>query len=62
MSDFLFADHGSVIAIMPPTPAAVQWIDDNVVSEPWQWLGGALCVECARSPRGDRCGRLEPLI
>jgi hypothetical protein len=25
--------------------AACQWLDDNVVAEPWQWLGGALCVE-----------------
>ncbi len=35
MSDFLFSDHGSVVAIVPLTPAAVSWIDDNVVSEPF---------------------------
>ena len=34
MSDFLFSDHGSVIAIVPLTSAAISWIDDNVVSEP----------------------------
>ena len=45
MSDFLFSDHGSVIAIVPLTPAAIGWIDENVVSEPWQWHGGALCVD-----------------
>lgn len=45
MSDFLIADHGSVIAIVPLTTAAIEWIDGNVVSEPWQWLGGALCVD-----------------
>ncbi|MGA8755276.1 MAG: hypothetical protein WB611_02940 [Stellaceae bacterium] len=45
MSDFLIADHGSVIAIVPLTRAAVQWIDENIVSEPSQWLGGALCVD-----------------
>ena len=44
MSDFLFSDHGSVVAIAPLTPAGIEWIDGNVVSEPWQWLGGALCV------------------
>ena len=44
MSDFLIADHGSIISIMPMTQAA-KWIDENVVSEPWQWLGGALCVD-----------------
>ena len=30
---------------MPMTQAALKWIDENVVSEPWQWLGGALCVD-----------------
>ena len=50
MHDFLFADHGSIIAIVPLTKAASKWIDDNVVCEPRQWLGGALCVDprCAR--------------
>ena len=50
MSDFLIADHGSIITIRPVSEAARQWLDDNVAAEPWQWLGGALCVEprCAR--------------
>jgi hypothetical protein len=25
--------------------AARTWVDENAVSEPWQWLGGALCVD-----------------
>ncbi len=45
MRDFLIADHGSIISIVPITEAALKWIDENVVSEPWQWLGGALCVD-----------------
>ena len=45
MRDFLIADHGSIVSIMPMTQAALKWIDENVVSEPWQWLGGALCVD-----------------
>jgi hypothetical protein len=34
----------------PVSEAARRWIDENVVSEPWQWLGDALCVDirCAR--------------
>ena len=50
MSDFQIADHGSIISIKPVSEAAKQWVDENVVSEPWQWLGGALCVDvrCAR--------------
>jgi len=50
MSDFQIADHGSIISIKPVSEAARTWVDENVVSEPWQWLGGALCVDirCAR--------------
>jgi hypothetical protein len=31
--------------IRPLNEAARQWLDENVVSEPWQWVHGALCVE-----------------
>ena len=50
MSDFQIADHGSIISIKPVSEPARLWIDENVVSEPWQWLGGAVCVDvrCAR--------------
>jgi hypothetical protein len=45
MSDFQIADHGTIICVRPLNDAALQWIDENVVSEPWQWVQGALCVE-----------------
>jgi hypothetical protein len=45
MTDFQIADHGSIISIKPVSEAARSWVDENVVSEPWQWLGGALCVD-----------------
>ncbi len=45
MSDFLVADHGSIIAIVPLTAAASKCLDANIATEPWQWLGGALCVD-----------------
>jgi hypothetical protein len=45
MSDFQIADQGSIFLIRPLTEAARQWLDENVVSEPWQWVQGALCVE-----------------
>jgi hypothetical protein len=40
----------SIISIKPVSEAARQWVDENVVSEPWQWFGGALWVDvrCAR--------------
>jgi hypothetical protein len=50
MSDFLIADHGSIITIRPVSEGARRWLDDNVAAEPWQWFGGALGVDprCAR--------------
>ena len=45
MSDFQIADQGSIFLIRPLNEAARQWLDENVVSEPWQWGQGALCVE-----------------
>jgi len=50
MSDFLIADHGSIITIQPVSEAACEWLDDNVAAEPWQWLGGALCVDPRLAP------------
>jgi len=45
MSDFSISDHGSIFLIRPLNAAGRQWLDENVVSEPWQWVQGALCVE-----------------
>ena len=45
MSDFQIADRGTVFTIRPLNETARQWLDENVVSEPWQWVQGALCVE-----------------
>jgi hypothetical protein len=45
MSDFQITDQGTIILIRPLTEAACQWLDENVVSEPWQWVQGALCAE-----------------
>ena len=45
MSDFQIADQGSIFLIRPLNDAARQWLAENVVSEPWQWVKGALCVE-----------------
>jgi hypothetical protein len=45
MSDFQIADRGNVILIRPLNEAARRWLDENVVSEPWQWLDGGLAVD-----------------
>ena len=31
--------------IQPKTELARQWIDENVYSEPWQWLGDNLAID-----------------
>ena len=48
--DISVENHGSVMTFQPLTPVGQDWIDENVESEDWQWLGGRLAVEprCAR--------------
>ena len=45
MSDVQIADQGSIILIRPLSEAARQWLDENVVAEPGQWVDGALAVD-----------------
>ena len=45
MSDFQITDQGTVFLIRPLDETARQWLEENIVSEPWQWVQGALCVE-----------------
>jgi hypothetical protein len=45
MPDFLIADHGSIVWIVPISGAAREWLGENAISEPWQWQGDALSVE-----------------
>ena len=37
---------GSMFLFDPLTEAGTDWILANVHSEPWQWLGNTLCVDC----------------
>jgi len=65
MSDFQITDQGSIFLIRPLNEAARQWLDENVVSEPWQWVEGALFVEPASpaisSSRSKRPGSRSPV-
>jgi hypothetical protein len=45
MADLHFSNHGSIITCTPLTDAGQQWIDDNVESEGYQWLGRSLGIE-----------------
>ncbi len=45
MVDFEVQDCGSVAMIVPKSVEAKDWLDENVQSEGWQWLGAGLAVE-----------------
>lgn len=44
-SDVIVENHGSIFVVQPLTAAGREWIEEHVQSEPYQWLGGGLCVE-----------------
>lgn len=44
-NDIRLDNFGSIIGITPLTQAGRDWIDENVQSEGWQWLGGTLNIE-----------------
>lgn len=43
--DVLVANEGTVFTFCPLTPAAKEWVAENVQSEAWQWFGNVLVVE-----------------
>lgn len=45
MTDITVQRDSSLFIFTPHTPAAQEWLTDNVESEPWQWLGASLVVE-----------------
>lgn len=45
LKHFKVLDEGTVILITPLTKKARARIDENVYSEPWQWLGNGLAVD-----------------
>ena len=43
--DVQIENCGSIFTFQPLTDAASDWIEQNVPTEPWQWMGGRMCVE-----------------
>lgn len=43
--DVEFLNHGSVCMAVPLTPAAKDWVEENLALESWQWLGGGFACE-----------------
>lgn len=44
-ADVEIDDCGGIVRITPQTDAGNEWIDENVQSEGWQWMGNSLCVD-----------------
>lgn len=44
-ADVQVLNGGSVVMVKPVTQAAQEWVDEHVVLEDWQWMGGAFAVE-----------------
>jgi hypothetical protein len=45
MADIEFQDEGTVTLIIPLSPAGKSWLDENVESEDWQYLGSNLAID-----------------
>lgn len=38
-------NHGSVVTFRPVTQAAKDWVEENVHTEGWQWMGSVFAVD-----------------
>jgi hypothetical protein len=45
MPDVLIENHGSIAMFTPMTPAAREWVDENLGIEPWQMMGESVACE-----------------
>lgn len=44
-ADFEVIDQGSFIGFRPVSDEGKRWMDENVESEGWQWMGSVLYVD-----------------
>lgn len=49
--DATIENLGGVFVVQPLTVAARDWLEDNGQAAPWQWFGGALCLDDRRYAR-----------
>ncbi len=45
MADFDINDCGSIVQFVPRTNEAVDWVDENLEVESWQYMGAAICLD-----------------
>jgi hypothetical protein len=50
LADALVWNHGSVWLFNPLCGRAQEWVEEHVLSGPWQWPGGQLAVELRFAP------------
>jgi hypothetical protein len=43
--NFMVSDEGTVVFITPVSEEAMQWVDENLNLEAWQWLGSGFGIE-----------------
>jgi hypothetical protein len=58
MPDFEIRNEGNVFLFTPLTGVCLQWLEENVVSGGWQWLGRSLAVDY-RYAQQLRAGLIE---
>lgn len=50
MTDLLFSRGGSVASCTVLSTAGMEWVDENVATESWQWMGTTFAVEPRYAP------------
>jgi hypothetical protein len=45
VADVVVRNYGSIVLFELRSPAAREWVDENVYTEGWQWLGRSLGVD-----------------
>ena len=44
-ADVYVENHGSLFMVTPLSDSSRQWVQENVATESWQWLGSSFSVE-----------------
>ena len=62
LADVLVWNRGSVWLFNPQSGRAQDWVQEHVITEPWQWFGGQLAVERRFAPNLIEAMRRHGLI
>jgi hypothetical protein len=45
MMDIQTSDCGAIVLLIGETAAGLAWLQENLCTEPWQWLGPSIAIE-----------------